>query len=80
MQLEPDLPASVLPKVSAERATALATRRGGLFADASRATLAVWPTASGSRLAWLVYPRPIPGLAYAPAVVVDALTADVLTR
>lgn len=48
--------------------------------QASRARLAWLPTVTGSRLGWVFYEGVIPGTPYAPVVVIDASSGDVLLR
>jgi MYXO-CTERM domain-containing protein len=77
-RLEDDLPASVTPSISAAEAAAVATQRTGLRADPAAAKLVIWPTADGNKLAYALAPAAVPGLPYAPVVVVDALSGEVL--
>ena len=78
--IEDDLPASVIPGVSVDVAAAVAAKRARLPADASRAELVIWPSADASKLAWVVAPESIPGVPYAPVVVVDALSGEVIVH
>ncbi|APR83503.1 Putative Bacterial Ig-like domain [Minicystis rosea] len=77
-RLEADLPASVTAAITAQQAAAAASQRTRLHADATRAKLVIWPTADGNKLAYAVAPASIPGLPYAPVVVVDAMSGDVI--
>jgi MYXO-CTERM domain-containing protein len=42
--------------------------------------LAIWPAKEGAKLTWIASPAPAPGLAFAPVVVIDARTGDVVIR
>ena len=77
-KLEQDLPADTTPSVSKAAAAKAAQERTGLPVDANSPTLTIWPTAGGNKLAWAVAPTPIPGVPYAPVVVVDAKTGEVV--
>jgi MYXO-CTERM domain-containing protein len=76
--LQEDLPASVTPQIDATAAAAIATKNSGLEALSSDATLAIYPTADGAVLTWVVYAKPMVGVPYAPVVVVSAITGEVI--
>ncbi|UQA62024.1 M4 family metallopeptidase [Polyangium aurulentum] len=75
-----DLPTEITPAIDAATAAEAASRATGLPVDPARATLAIWPAKEGAKLAWLASPAPTPGVAFAPVVVVDAMTGDVVIR
>jgi MYXO-CTERM domain-containing protein len=79
-RLEDDLPADVTPAVPRADAARVAAQRTGLPADPAGPVLVIWPGGGGNRLAWAVAPAAIPGTAYAPVVVVDAATGEVLVH
>lgn len=76
--LEEDLPASVVPALSADQAADVARARTHLPADAGRAMLVIWPSPEGNKLAWAVAPEVVGGIPYAPVVVIDAGTGEVI--
>lgn len=77
VKVEEDLPSSVAPGLDATRAADIATHLVGLEAKASDATLVVFPTPRGARLAWLVVPSErVLGVPYAPIVYLDATTGE----
>lgn len=77
-KLEQDLPADTTPAVTKAKAAQAAKERTGLSVEADAPVLTIWPTADGNKLAWAVAPTPLPGVPYAPVVVVDAKTGEVL--
>ena len=79
-KLESDLPASVIPAISAASAAAAATRAAGLTMDPTRAILLLWPTADGAKLSWGIDAAAIAGLPYQPVVIVDAQTGEVILK
>ncbi|MRG97667.1 M36 family metallopeptidase [Polyangium spumosum] len=78
-RLAEDLPADVVPALSAEDVVEKASRSAGLDMNAKTAKLVIWPSGGGNVLAWHFY---APGLTipYAPVVVVDAQTGDIVAR
>ncbi len=72
---------AVQPSVVAASAVAVANQvvRGTSF-TASRAALAWLPRIDGAHLGWVFYEGVSPGTPYAPVVVVDAHSGDVLLR
>lgn len=77
-RLEEDLPADIAPAITAADAAAIATARTRLVAGASDPVLVIWPTPDGNKLAWAVSPAAIPGIPYAPVVVIDAKSGRVI--
>ena len=73
------LPDSVTATVSLERAVTLASIRAGVRFGAEDVNLAIVPTVSGSRLAYVAYRGVVGGVPFAPLVKVDALTGEVLS-
>ncbi|MDB4943600.1 MAG: hypothetical protein JWP97_3134 [Labilithrix sp.] len=80
VELEEDLPASVVPALSAEAAvTTIAARVRVGVARPEQARLVVWPLAGGgSRLAYVIAPEIPAGLPTKPRFVVDAQTGKIL--
>ncbi|MCL2824742.1 MAG: hypothetical protein FWD57_12185, partial [Polyangiaceae bacterium] len=78
-KVEHVLPDSVVPVLDANAAAEVATKTAGLAATASNTRLLIWPTASGGRLAYSVLPPNLLPIPYAPVVIVDAETGDVLS-
>lgn len=76
LSLVDELPDDVTPTLDAAAAAAAAGAFIGYEVPASRAMLAIWPTAGEARLAWIVYPKPVASLAHAPLVVIDAETGQ----
>jgi len=79
-RLEDDLPDLVTPAITADQAAAVARQRTRLHADPAGAALLIWPTAGGNKLAWALAPAAIPGVPYAPVVIVDAASGEVLVH
>jgi MYXO-CTERM domain-containing protein len=79
-RFEDALPSSIVPGIDAARAATAAQRLSRLEARPEHAHLVVFPSrAHGEgRLAWVVLPTPVPGVALAPRIVVDAQTAQIL--
>lgn len=78
-RIEQRLPASTTPSLSAAQAAEVASKRAGVPATAQQATLVVWPTPAGGALAWAVVPYSLLPIPYAPLVVLDAVSGDVLS-
>ena len=79
-RLEEDLPSSVVPSIDATIAAKIATSAAGMTMDAARATLVLWPTADGAKLAWGVDAPAISGFSYQPVVIVDAQSGEVILK
>ncbi|MFT3773485.1 MAG: MYXO-CTERM sorting domain-containing protein [Minicystis sp.] len=79
-RIEADLPATVTPAITAAKAAQVAAQRTGLRTDATLAKLVIWPTPEGNKLAFALAPAAIPGVPYAPVVVVDAQSGEVLVH
>jgi MYXO-CTERM domain-containing protein len=80
VKLAEDLPGDVTPSVDAATAAIAATKAAQVEMDPKVAHLAIWDGANGPQLAWFFYARPQYALPYAPAVVVDAKTGEVIVR
>ena len=78
VRTERDLPASVVPAVTAESAASIASQFAEALATDRNATLVIVPMPGGSRLAWMVQAPPMLPELYAPLVTVDAMTGAVL--
>ncbi len=79
LRVEDRLPDSTVPALTADNAAAVAAQRAGIPAVASNARLLIWPTPSGGRLAWSVLPPSLLPIPYAPLVIVDATSGEVLS-
>ncbi len=77
-RVESSLPADATPSIDASRAGVIATGFAGITLDKGR--LAWWPGAGATRLAWTFYGGVVGGVPYAPVVVVDANSGEVLAR
>jgi hypothetical protein len=68
------LPANVTPTFARAAAASLAAARARHPVRPDEPVLAVWPTLASAqdRLAWVIAPRPIPGVPRAPVVILDA--------
>lgn len=77
-RLEDDLPANVTPSITADHAAQIAGQRTRLRADPKGALLVIWPTPDGNKLAYAIAPAAIQGVPYAPVVVVDAQSGEVI--
>ena len=78
-KIEQTLPASVVPKIDASEAASIASAASGLPATSANTRVLIWPTQAGGRLAYSVLPPNLFPLPYAPAVIVDADTGEVLS-
>jgi hypothetical protein len=81
-RLDEDLAAdlgSITPAIDAAGAARAASGVGPAL-GADRARLAIWPDATGARLVYVVSDRPVAELPWAPVVVVDARTGEVIVR
>ncbi len=77
--VDADLPASVVPVIDPDRAARNAARFSPIGARADEAHLVVWGSRlRGARLAWVVLPRVLRGLPFAPRIVVDATDGRIL--
>lgn len=79
VKVEDRLPESVVPTLTRLQAAKLAATASGLDADANHTRLLIWPTEQGGRLAYSVLPPSLLPIPYAPVVIVDAHTGEVLT-
>lgn len=75
-----DLPEDVTPTIDAAAAIKTAAKASGLAVDPERVHLAIWLVAGSPTLAWAASPTAIPGLPYAPVVIIDAHTGEILLR
>jgi len=80
LRLTEDLPSDTTPAVSAVEAAKAASEATRLEVDPARAKLVIWTTYKRGVLAWMVAPRPIPGVPFAPIVMVDAKSGEVIIR
>ena len=78
-KIEERLPASVVPSISRIDAAKVASKATGLNAAVNNTKLLIWPTDQGGRLAYSVLPPSLLPIPYAPVVIVDAETGQVLT-
>jgi MYXO-CTERM domain-containing protein len=80
--LEPagDLPGSAAPALTAEQAARAASGAAGITMSPAQMRLGVWPGAAGARLAWVGQGIPIAALPFAPVVVLDAQTGELMVR
>lgn len=78
-KVEQRLPDSVVPSISATQAADAASKISGLTATDANTRLLIWPTEQGARLAYSVLPPSLLPIPYAPVVIVDALTGQVIT-
>ncbi|HVK70611.1 MAG TPA: hypothetical protein VM694_39425, partial [Polyangium sp.] len=78
-RLAEDLPASVVPALSAEDVAEKASKSSGVDMDPKKARLVIWPSGGGNVLAWHFYTSGL-AIPYAPVVVVDAQTGDIVAR
>ena len=78
-KIEYRLPESVVPVVSASQAASAASKISGLLASDANTRLIIWPTEQGARLAYSVLPPSLIPVPYAPVVIVDAVTGQVIT-
>ena len=78
-RLDEDLPADVVPALSAEDLVEKASKSAGLGMDAKSARLVIWPSGGGNVLAWHFYRGGL-AIPYAPVVVVDAKTGAIIAR
>ncbi|MEP7125831.1 MAG: MYXO-CTERM sorting domain-containing protein [Byssovorax sp.] len=76
--IEADLPASVTPAITAQQAADVAAARAHMAHDASRALLAIWPTADGAKLVWAIDIAPLQGIPYLPVTLVDAQSGEIV--
>jgi MYXO-CTERM domain-containing protein len=79
-KLAEDLPGDPTPQVDAQTAAMAASKVAGVDMDPKSAQLVFWPSANGVVLAWTLYARPLYAGPYAPYVVVDAKTGEVIVR
>lgn len=77
VRLEEDLPASIVPRTTADAASRVAASLVRAPVSEEQASLVVWTGHDRARLAWVVLPR-VPAGFGAPRVVVDADTGAVI--
>jgi hypothetical protein len=78
VRVETDLPASIVPALSAEQAAGAAQSMTALAIAAGDAHLVILPTPEGARLAYAVIPAVPTGVPSAPRVMIDAVDGRVL--
>lgn len=78
-KIEHRMPSSILPKIAPSTAAVTASHVTGLQASAANTRLLVWPTQQGARLVYSVLPPSMLPIPYAPVVIVDADSGQVLT-
>jgi MYXO-CTERM domain-containing protein len=79
VDVERELPQSILPAIAASAAARTAATLSKVGADESDAHLVVWPLrGGGARLAWAVVPTVPTGIPTAPRIIVDAISGKVI--
>lgn len=77
IQVEEHLPASTIPSIDAKKAATIGEKLSGLDTKSNDARLVVFPTPSGTRLAWLVVPSGrVIGVPHAPVLILDAHSGE----
>lgn len=79
-KLTEELPEDVTPAVAVADAAQTATKISGVEMAPESGKLVIWPSADGNVLAWHFYSPALGTIPYAPAVVVDAKTGELIVR
>lgn len=72
------LPDDITPSIDAAAAASLAEAASGLLTTPERSKLVIWLAAGSPVLAWVTAPQAVPGIPYAPVVIVDARTGELV--
>lgn len=79
-KLSEDLPQDVSPSIAVKDAAATASNVSGVEMAPESGRLVIWPSASGNLLAWHFYSPAFSAIPYAPGVVIDAKTGELIVR